>query len=291
MTLSISKIQAVSLVLLATFAVAHGRVIYVDDDAVGVNDGTSWVHAYPLLQDALADAGGPEEQVEIRVAQGIYRPDQGAGQTPGDREATFALRSALTLRGGYAGLGHPDPDARDSLAYESILTGDLEGNDDVNRFEDIAVCWSTSVNLREPGCSAFDRDGDEALTYGDLRECLATLMQYSDNAYAVVTARGVDETGILDGFLITSGNSCKPEVQGQQRDNVGPGLHIENASLIVRDCTFTNNVAGNDGGALLSLNSSPGIVRCRFVSNFAYHDGGAISHDCRVFDPRQLRWR
>jgi hypothetical protein len=43
-----------TLALLCPFA--PGKVIYVDDDAAGANNGMSWVNAYVYLQDALADA-------------------------------------------------------------------------------------------------------------------------------------------------------------------------------------------------------------------------------------------
>ena len=70
------------------------RLWYVDDDAPGqVHDGSSWETAFVHLQDALAAVQADEM---IRVAQGTYRPDQGNGMTPGDREA---LRS----RGGMPG--------------------------------------------------------------------------------------------------------------------------------------------------------------------------------------------
>ena len=67
-----------------------GRIIYVDADANGLNDGTSWVNAYKYLQDALADANSSTKPVEIRVAQGIYRPDRSWDEPngSGDREAT-----------------------------------------------------------------------------------------------------------------------------------------------------------------------------------------------------------
>src|SRR4030042_5609177 len=61
-----------------------GKIIYVDDNAVGLNDGSSWQNAYTFLQDALADANSAEKPVEIRIAQGIYKTDQGANQTPGE---------------------------------------------------------------------------------------------------------------------------------------------------------------------------------------------------------------
>jgi len=60
-----------------------GQVIYVDADAAGPNDGTSWENAYNYLQDALADASSAEKPVEIRVAQGVYRPDRTSAEPNG----------------------------------------------------------------------------------------------------------------------------------------------------------------------------------------------------------------
>jgi predicted outer membrane repeat protein len=98
------------------------KVIYVDADAAGANDGSSWANAYVYLQDGLADAGYGDE---IRVAQGCYRPDQGAGNTTGDSDATFQLVNGVELKGGYAGFGQPDPDARDIEEFATCLSGDL----------------------------------------------------------------------------------------------------------------------------------------------------------------------
>ena len=158
--------------LVAVCTTARGGVIYVDDDAVGANDGTSWQNAYAFLQDALADTNSAEKPVEIRVAQGTYKPDQGSGQTPGDREATFQLINGVTLAGGYAGFGEPDPNARNVELYETILSGDLEGNDvDVNDPHDL---------LEEP--------------------------TYNDNSYHIVTSGGNGPDTIIDGFIISRGN-------------------------------------------------------------------------------------
>ena len=67
------------------------RIIYVDANALGANNGSSWENAYKFLQDALADANSSVKPVEIRVSQGVYKPDQGIGITPGNREATVCL--------------------------------------------------------------------------------------------------------------------------------------------------------------------------------------------------------
>ncbi|MGE5294438.1 MAG: hypothetical protein ACM3VT_06380, partial [Solirubrobacterales bacterium] len=123
-----SAMIAPLLALLA--AAAFARAVYVDSRARGANDGSSWGNACVALQDALADANEMEKPVEIWVAQGTYRPDQGAGVKAGDTNATFRLINGVTIRGGYAGLTQPDPNAWDPNEYETILYGDLQGNDD-----------------------------------------------------------------------------------------------------------------------------------------------------------------
>ena len=75
----------------------QAKTIYVDDSATGANDGSNWTNAYNYLQDALAVASSGDK---IWVAQGKYKPDQGAGKTPGDQTATFQLKNGVILKGG-----------------------------------------------------------------------------------------------------------------------------------------------------------------------------------------------
>jgi hypothetical protein len=157
-------------VLLGICGTTQARIIYVDNNGGGANDGSSWADAYNYLQDALSAVYSGDE---IRVAQGIYKPDQGAGITPGDRAATFQLKNGVTIKGGYAGFGEPDANERDIDEYETILSGDLKGNDvDVNDPRDL---------LNDP-CRA-------------------------DNSYSVVTGSGTYATAVLDGVTITAGNA------------------------------------------------------------------------------------
>ena len=113
--------------LLLPISVGAGAVIYVDNDSAG-GDGATWATAFKYLQDAIAVA---DVNDEIRVAQGTYVPDQNS-VTPegsGSREATFQLIGGVGIYGGYAGYGGLDPNARDIEAYETILSGDLSGDD------------------------------------------------------------------------------------------------------------------------------------------------------------------
>ena len=102
--------------------------IFVDDDADGANDGSSWADAFTGLQDALAMAKYGDE---IWVADGIYKPDCDSADPngSGDRQTTFQLINGVAIYGGYAGFGAPDPNERNAALYETILSGDLNGDD------------------------------------------------------------------------------------------------------------------------------------------------------------------
>jgi len=214
------------------------QIIYVDGRSTGANDGSSWADAYVYLQDALAEATTAEKPVEIRVAQGVYKPDQGANQTPADRAATFQLLDGVTLKGGYAGLARPDPDARDIALYATILSGDLAGND---------------VDVNNP--AALQDEPSRA-----------------DNSYHVVTGSGTDETAVLNGFSIIAGNANGP---GSWDD--GAGMYNVFCSATVANCTFYANAAVASGAGMFNLDSNATLANCTFARNAA-SEGGAISN-------------
>ncbi len=106
------------IVLPALSGTARGRTLYVDDDATPPGDGSSWTTAFRYLQDAMAATSAGDE---IRVAQGLYRPDQAHQVMEGDRRATFLLNDGVAILGGFAGVGAADPDLRDPDRFATIL--------------------------------------------------------------------------------------------------------------------------------------------------------------------------
>jgi len=100
--------------------------IYVDINATGNNDGTSWTDAYTDLQTAM-NAGANSK--EVWVAKGVYKPT-GTG-----RNATFNVKLLGKVYGGFAGT-EVSVDQRDmSLIHTTnatILSGDLNGDDNSN---------------------------------------------------------------------------------------------------------------------------------------------------------------
>lgn len=108
--------------LAATTGPAHAQ-IYVDANATGADNGSSWTDAYSSLQDALEAASGTDE---IWVAEGTYYPDEGTSVTPNDRNARFEIdgtRDGLIIYGGFqSGDAFAD---RDPAANPTILSGDI----------------------------------------------------------------------------------------------------------------------------------------------------------------------
>ncbi len=205
-------------------------VVFVDADATGASNGTSWVNAYTDLQTALSYAVNHNALVaQVRVAAGTYRP--GAG-----RYSSFALRNGLALMGGYAGGGTPDPNARDFQFHETILSGDVLG-DDVGTNGRTENCFQVVV----------------------ARPSTDVIPQY------------VDATAVLDGFTITGGNA-----DGTTEASWGGGLYCEYGTPTIRDCTFRANSAYWDGGGLCSFRRAPALERCTFIDNWAGHDGGGL---------------
>ncbi|MHC4498982.1 MAG: S8 family serine peptidase, partial [Planctomycetota bacterium] len=100
-------------------------IIYVDKAATGNETGLSWTDAFTDLKLTMEKIERMSSIPEIRVAQGTYCP----ADPNGNRKESFALKSGMVLRGGYAGVQGSNPDAREVQAYPTILSGDLNEDD------------------------------------------------------------------------------------------------------------------------------------------------------------------
>lgn len=128
------RMMAVTSLWLAVLpGVAHaaggGSTVYVDESAGAGGDGSSWATAFRDLQDAFAAVDGGTSS--IWIAEGTYTPDRGTG----DREDSFTLIAPpeLSILGGFPS-GGGDLSDRDPAEHETVLSGDLAG-DDVATFE------------------------------------------------------------------------------------------------------------------------------------------------------------
>jgi len=193
------------------------NALYVKFDATGANNGTSWTNAYTNLQTALENAGAG---TKIYVAKGTYKPnvevDVDAGGGNDSREVTFQIPLGAEVYGGFAGnesnINQSVLDARDFTVNETILSGDLNGDDMVT---------GTFPNLM----------------YNN----------YAENAYHVVYTKGAGTLTVFDGFTITGGNA---NGNGENRYgagwyNIAKGLR-GTSSLNIRNTNFYRNKGNSD---------------------------------------------
>lgn len=242
--------------------------IHVDDDAPLGGDGTTWSTAYKYLQDALAVATGGDE---VHVAGGTYKPDmdEGGNATPCDRSATFQLISGVTLYGGYAGLGDAgNPDQRDIEVYETVLSGDLEGDDgpdfqnnDDNSYHVVIGSGTDNTGILE-GFTITGGNADGS---------------YPNERGGGMYSQGGTPTVTHCTFIGNTATCC------------GGGIWGGGGTLVITGCTITGNMA-NDGGGLAECDGP--ISHSEITDNEAWtHGGGLFACDgtiehCTIADNR-----
>jgi hypothetical protein len=257
--------------------------LYVDRDAVGpVHDGSNWCEAYLALADALAVAEASGGAVtEIRVAGGVYRPDQGIGQTPGDRTARFWLQTGVALRGGYAGCGVADPDDRDIKAYEAILSGDLAGDDgpDFTNTGDNSYHVMIARGTDETAIlDGFTISGGYADRTGSIRDGGGI---YNDGGSpTIVDCTFIRNYACGDGGGMSNRGGAGPTLTGcvfweNAADDTGGGMDNNESSPTLLGCTFDRNTAEH-GGGMYDYGSSPSLTDCLFSGNVALDTGAGL---------------
>jgi len=241
----------------------EGEIIYVDSNASGANNGSSWIDAFKYLQDGLTVAF---EGDEIWVAEGIYKPDQGKNKKKGDRTASFVLKKGVVIYGGFPS-GGGGREYINPQVNTTTLSGDLQADD--------------------------ARDIAPAKLLGDATR--------GDNSYRVVSASGTDFNTVLDGFIITGGNAkgasqssynkggsvyCKSGsltlsncVFKANSGMLGGAMYNLKGNPLLINCTFLLNYANDSGGAVYSSRGSPILYNCVFGSNCAKEKGGGVYNE------------
>jgi len=278
-----------TLLLLPAGAAAQ-NTIYVDTDAAGANDGTSWSDAYTSLHDALANpatTGASASNTEIWIAEGAYTPADDPDINETNEDTSFVVtgnQDSLEVYGGFAS-GDTFAD-RNPEDHPVVLSGDIEGND-----SDKTAAGVTPT--------AEDIDGSNSNHVLILNGGIAIGSESQAN---ITTAT------VIDGIVITGGNAsstspdnrgggiycdgtgsngkCNPTISNVSftGNSAGQGGAIYgdgNSNYTIKDVAFTSNRADiSSGGAILN-SSSPTITDARFIDNSAEENGGAINNSPR----------
>ncbi len=235
---------------------------YVDRDATGDNNGTSWSHAITDLRTALCMAQSAPEGMEVWVAAGTYTP----AEPGGDRSATFQLVSGVILRGGFAGtetsLDERDPSNPDN---RTILSGDLNGDDQPG-----------FVNNEENSYHVVSGSG------ADLTAVLEGFTIIGGNA----DGPSPDDSGGGMYNYMGSPTVINCVFLGNAASDVGAGMcnqwqwdGIGGSCPAITNCVFSGNHADSVAGAIANVgtilgDASPILSNCSIVSNSAALAGG-----------------
>lgn len=229
---------------------------YVDDDASTGGDGLTWPTAYKHLQDALAAATDGDE---IHVAGGTYKPDQdeGGNVTPGDRTETFQLITGVAIYGGYRGCpegncGGGDPDERDLALYETILSGDLLGNDEPD-----------FVNNDENSYHVVTGTGTDETA---ILDAFTITAGNADSSYPDNHGGGM--------FSVSGSPTVHNCTLKSNRAYQGGGMYNEGSYPRVVNCAFTGNWGNFGGGMENQSGSYPTVTNCMFYGN----DGSGMAN-------------
>jgi len=291
---------------------AANTILYVDVDAIGANNGTSWTNAFTDLQAALSAANPvTPDTVEIWVAEGTYKPTDGITRT-----LSFQLKNNVSLYGGFVGT-ETDRSQRNVAAYPTILSGDLQGNDTTNiNPGDTSRADNSYHVVRDAGGTAvstldgFTITGGNANGSGDLNKgggMFSTgtgivvqniIFKYNtalNNGAGLYNASGnpaLDNVTFLvnrasyngGGMYSTSTNAVSlTDVAffGNAASN-GAGLYVDGMALTLVNAVFSGNVADYDGGGIASNVALLTLINTTFSANTAISNqnsrGGGLAN-------------
>ncbi len=249
--------------LLLSIQLNAQSIIYVNANATGANNGSSWSDAYIDLNDATNSA---TSGTHIYVAQGTYYPGvNGTLSYP-----AYILEPDVSLFGGFPNTGNPTLNDRDWAANPTILDGDIAGDDDgtpATRTDNARRILITNTQYLLDGFT-LQNGGDNANAPG----AGIAMGGASERNGAVKNCTFKNNWVLVNGGPASEGGAIRASAVS------------DTDSLIVDNCSFINNVA-MQGGAVI-FNGKAKITNSRFIKNisgrgsaiFAYVPGNGTSN-------------
>ncbi|MFV9551165.1 T9SS type A sorting domain-containing protein [Algibacter sp. PT7-4] len=218
-------------------------VYYVDANATGANDGSSWTDAFTNVTDALANTNLNDA---VWVAKGTY--------TLTDKNTPIAVSTnEVDIIGGFSGTETTLAD-RDLTAIHTtnatVFTGDINGDD---------IDGDFSSNKTDNAERLFELRTSDVTFNGIIFE----------NIYDTSQSGGVEENGVI--FIPNSLNANNLKIKNSIfRSNYSNGYLLKmrkfNQGLLIENTTFINNTIVNMGLVYVQSDSTNGYIFTRWAN-------------------------
>jgi hypothetical protein len=249
-TTNIMKKQFLLLMAIIAFAfTANATHWYVNKNATGANNGTSWANAYTDLQNAISASSANDS---IFVTSNVYYPT-----TTTDRNISFVIKDGLKLYGGVNGT-ETSLSQRDFKTNVTVLSGDI-GTVDVNTDNScniIAVAGLNSLGCLIDGFAI--RDGQATANYSYLYNRV-TINQYQ--GAGIVSVNNLALIKINNCIITNNFTGINPIPQGG-------GHYNDNSLTEVTNSIYSNNAGG---GINHRNNLSINLINVVFSKNYTFN--------------------
>lgn len=253
--------------LLLMTSYANAAIIYVNKNATGANNGSSWTNAYTTIEAAFANSIVGDK---IWIAQGVYKP---TGTT---RSTTYNIPNGVEVYGSFAGT-ETNVNQRDfSNGPTTTLNGDINtvGVQTDN-------CWSVVKFTNVSSLTIFDgfkiiNGYNNSSTYGGaiynsggqptIRNC-EMIANYATDGGAFGNATTEANVTTLINCKIRNNSATE-----------GGAIFNQSGTLKLINCDVTSNTAGY-GGAIHVEFDHVIIDRGIFSGNSASASGGVVYLD------------
>lgn len=263
------------LVFMMLIGPAHAGVLYVDIDAAGAGDGSSWTDAYANVQSAL-DAANDND--ELWVATGTY-----------DGLLTVT-RDGAALYGGFNGT-ETSRDQRDAWNNETILTSSTNGSI-------ISILNKTGVTVdgfvilggvneqRAGGVHVENGTADlsACILFGNMGAMGGGALAYNATLSLSNSIFSNNFGGLGGGLALFAANATVDSCLFETNDAMeGAGIFSYFSNSTFSNCTAVNNYASLGGGMHMEISTSE-LTGCSISSNFAENAGGGVFSSFSVLD-------
>ena len=250
----------------------YSGIKYVNSNASGLNDGTTWANAYTSFQSALTAATSGDQ---IWVAKGTYKPSSAYDLTNTSRYYHFRMINGVTIYGGFAGTETATSQRTNFGAgqtNETILSGDLNdnGKDDNDCYH---VFYQPSGLASSAILDGFTIKGGNANNSAWPHDYGGGMYNYSSSPTLTNCTFTSNSASLYHG-----GGMCNQAY----------------SSPTLTNCTFTSNSASDYGGGMFNSESSSTLNNCIIWGNTATRNGDelclivgtiTLNYSCYASDP------